>query len=199
MNISVFGSKEQWKELMPGAVEGVTLVTDLNELSPASSAIIVLDDSVKLDWSRFTQPVFINAVNNTLSEMSAGNNIVRFNGWPGFIGKKKWEMAGLPSEAALSVLRILEKEASFVEDQVGFVAPRIISMIINEAFFALEEEVSTRGEIDTAMKLGTNYPFGPFDWCARIGPRQVLELLYKLSTRDRRYHPCHLLAQEAQL
>ena len=48
-------------------------------------------------------------------------------------------------------------------DIPGFISARVVSMIINEAYFALEEEVSSKEEIDTAMKLGTNYPYGPFD------------------------------------
>ena len=43
-------------------------------------------------------------------------------------------------------------------------------MIINEAFLALQEGVSTKEEINTAMKLGTNYPLGPFEWVEKIGP-----------------------------
>jgi 3-hydroxyacyl-CoA dehydrogenase len=42
-------------------------------------------------------------------------------------------------------------------------------MIINEAYFALEDNVSTKAETDIAMKLGTNYPYGPFEWGQLIG------------------------------
>ena len=60
-------------------------------------------------------------------------------------------------------------------------------MIINEAFFALEAGVSTMEEIDVAMKLGTNYPYGPFEWCKKIGLKKVYDLLEKLSKTDDRY------------
>ncbi len=51
-----------------------------------------------------------------------------------------------------------------------------MAMIINEAWHALAEEVSTKNEIDTAMKLGTNYPYGPFEWAEKIGlGRHIIE------------------------
>ena len=70
-------------------------------------------------------------------------------------------------------------------------------MIINEAFFALQENVSSKEEIDTAMKLGTNYPFGPFEWAERIGLKNIFELLTGLSKTQSRYEPAALLKQQA--
>jgi 3-hydroxybutyryl-CoA dehydrogenase len=77
---------------------------------------------------------------------------------------------------------------------VGFVTPRVISMIINEACLALQEGVSTKEEIDTAMKLGTNYPFGPFEWMDRIGQDKIYALLLKLSRHQSRYLPAAYLS-----
>jgi 3-hydroxybutyryl-CoA dehydrogenase len=74
-----------------------------------------------------------------------------------------------------------------VPDEIGFITPRVVSMIINEAFIALKEGVSTKGEIDTAMKLGTNYPYGPFEWAEKIGVEKIKSLLDKLSMQEKRY------------
>lgn len=70
-------------------------------------------------------------------------------------------------------------------------------MIINEAYFTLGENVSGKTEIDTAMKLGTNYPFGPFEWSEIIGKEKIYNLLTKLVTEDRRYDPAPFLIKEA--
>ena len=72
-------------------------------------------------------------------------------------------------------------------------------MIINEAYFAIEEDVASRTDIDLAMKLGTNYPFGPFEWSQRIGIKNVYQLLKAVfeSTQDERYKICSLLEREA--
>ena len=71
-------------------------------------------------------------------------------------------------------------------------------MIINEAFLTVEDQVSTKAEIDTAMKLGTNYPYGPFEWAELIGKNNILALLQKLYTTGTRYRPALLLINEVK-
>ena len=72
-----------------------------------------------------------------------------------------------------------------------------MASIINEAFFALEENVSTEEEIDTAIKLGTPYPFAPFEWGKKIGLHHIYSLLATLSRQQTRYSPSLLLKQAA--
>jgi 3-hydroxybutyryl-CoA dehydrogenase len=45
------------------------------------------------------------------------------------------------------------------------------------------------------MKLGTNYPFGPFEWCEKLGVKTVVTMLEKIynDTKDERYKICPLL------
>ncbi|WP_372654368.1 3-hydroxyacyl-CoA dehydrogenase family protein [Halobacteriovorax sp.] len=84
---------------------------------------------------------------------------------------------------------------------IGFTYPRVISMIINEAYFALEDRMAKPKDIDTAMKFGVNYPLGPFEWAKKIGHRNILcllEELYKV-TGDPRYRPSQKLRLEANL
>jgi 3-hydroxybutyryl-CoA dehydrogenase len=57
----------------------------------------------------------------------------------------------------------------------------------------LGEKVSTKEEIDLAMKLGTNYPWGPFEWAEKIGVENILNLLEKLSQQEERYFPAPAL------
>ena len=80
----------------------------------------------------------------------------------------------------------------------GFVFPRVISMIINEAYFALDEYLATETNIDTAMKFGVNYPLGPFEWADKIGSKNVLYLLEELykATQDGRYLPAKGLKED---
>ena len=94
------------------------------------------------------------------------------------------------------IFTALRKKTGWVPDITGFITPRVVAMIINEAYFALEENVSTKEEIDTAMKLGTNYPYGPFEWGQKIGLKNILDLLNNLSTKEKRYQPASLLIKE---
>jgi hypothetical protein len=76
----------------------------------------------------------------------------------------------------------------------GFIFPRTIVQIINEAYFALEEKVASREDINRAMRFGVNYPKGPFEWShgKELYVRTLLiELLLK--TGDQRYRPSILL------
>jgi 3-hydroxybutyryl-CoA dehydrogenase len=100
-------------------------------------------------------------------------------------------------EASQSFFRDLGKETSIVRDSPGMVLPRILCMLVNEASFALGERIARRGDIDTAMTLGTNYPFGPFEWGKKIGFEQVRAVLEGLRREfgEERYRTAPLLSR----
>ena len=80
-------------------------------------------------------------------------------------------------------------------DSPCFVTSRLIQTLINEAIFCLHEGVSTKEEIDTALKLGMNHPMGPLELADFIGLDVVLsmqEALYK-GFKEPKYRPCSLL------
>ena len=64
------------------------------------------------------------------------------------------------------------------------IAERVILAIANEAFRALGDGVAEEADIDLAMRLGANHPFGPFEWVARAGPHEVVVMLDALSDED---------------
>lgn len=82
-----------------------------------------------------------------------------------------------------------------VGDTPGLVRARLVCCIINEAVTALMERVATPTDIDRAMKLGTNYPFGPLEWADMIGLDTVLGVITGLFTEwgDDRYRPAPML------
>lgn len=93
----------------------------------------------------------------------------------------------------------LGKEIAVVQDRVGMVLPRILCMLINEAAFALTDNVASATDIDTAMKLGTNYPLGPIEWAAQLGIDNVVSVLDALhaDSHEERYRAAPLLRQLA--
>lgn len=83
------------------------------------------------------------------------------------------------------------------QDYPGFAVNRILMPMINEAFYALYEGVASAKDIDTAMKLGTNQPMGPFELADFIGLDTCLAIMDVLHTglSDTKYRPCPLLRQ----
>jgi 3-hydroxybutyryl-CoA dehydrogenase len=90
---------------------------------------------------------------------------------------------------------------TIVPDRVGLIFPRIVSMIINEAAQVYSEQVASKEDIDTAMKLGTNYPFGPLEWADRLGVGLVYNILAALQRDfgEDRYRPHALLKEMVNL
>ena len=77
----------------------------------------------------------------------------------------------------------------------GFISPRTISMLINEALYAQQDELADAESLDIAMKYGVNYPLGLVEWYKKIGPLPILTLLDDLYyvTKDKRYAACPIL------
>lgn len=166
------------------------------EAIPADTeAVFILDETMAAGFpfslAGGETLLFIHDVNRTLDDYPTGLPLVRMNAWPGFFGGPLLELCAKDGvrPKADAFLGTLGWEGSWVPDIPGMIRPRVLSMIINEACFALGESVSTRAEIDTAMKLGTNYPFGPFEWASRIGPDRIHSLLSTLAPQDPRYKP----------
>lgn len=180
------------------------LWTDSLERFLECSASIFID--LDFDGSEFRkkqlvqlQPaiVVVNSVSWVCADLPAG--FIRLNGWPGFTHPEILELAAESDQlpALLSDFAVsCGKTCLKVPDTVGMVRPRILAMIINEAWLALEEEISSATEIDTAMKMGTNYPLGPFEWTDRIGKKEVLTLLQQLAKQNPSFKPSSLLERQ---
>ena len=148
--------------------------------------------------------VFINAPKLSLAELAFYQpeilcNLYGFNGLPTFINREILEVSSLHDDEGLkSLCNDLQTDFEVVKDRVGMVTPRVIFMIINEAFYTVQEGTASREDIDKGMKLGTNYPFGPFEWLEKIGIQNVYETLEAIyeDTKEERYKICPLLKRE---
>jgi len=170
---------------------------EINGLERHRDADLIIDLCFAPDEERIRQlsrwlptPVMINSMAWTIGEI--GQPFVRINAWPGMLEREVHELAIGPGADSLfleGLYRRLGWKYRLVPDVPGMISGRILAMIINEAFFTLEENVSSREEIDIAMRLGTNYPFGPFEWSEKIGLGNIYDLLNKLGATDHRYIP----------
>ncbi len=101
------------------------------------------------------------------------------------------EAAGLLQAAGLTVY--------VIDDTPGLVVTRTVAMLVNGAVDALHKGVASAIDIDTAMRLGTNYPLGPLAWGQRWGPAAVLAVLDAMHAwyGEDRYRPSALLRRIA--
>lgn len=149
-------------------------------------------------------PVLAGVVKTSLQAVykKYGCTLIGCNFLPGFIDMPVTEISLLEDAQKPVLTAIMEQlgwDFELVQDAVGMVTPRVVCMIINEAYMAAETNTASRDDIDVAMKLGTNYPMGPFEWSKKIGIRQVYEVLTAVhtATGNARYIISELLAKEA--
>jgi 3-hydroxybutyryl-CoA dehydrogenase len=191
MNVVILADEDNSNAIkINNPIVNISIVKNIEEFLSQKNIDVffnLTENSCNENYSSIKEPIFVNSVTKTLKQINATENIVRINGWAGFIEKDIWELVGNITPAIENILSILGKKYIVLPDEAGFVSARTIAMVINEAFFAIEDNVSSEQEIDIAMKLGTNYPFGPFEWASKIGLKNIYDLLSTLSKTDERY------------
>ena len=200
--LATASQREEWGKEAPGKVVWIETKEDFLHFPDADVFIDLLFENKaerkEMLAKLLPNLVIINSVTHTLSEINPA--FVRINGWPSFLSSGLVEATCLEENNKLkadAVFALLHKKPEWLPDTPGFVRARVVSMIINEAYLALSEGVSTKAEINTAMKLGTAYPFGPFEWGEKIGLKNIVTLLQKLSLQQARFTPAALLVEEA--
>jgi 3-hydroxybutyryl-CoA dehydrogenase len=88
------------------------------------------------------------------------------------------------------------KKSVVINEFPGFVTSRISALVGNEAFYMLQEGLGTPEEIDKAIKLGLNYPMGPFELVDLVGlDARLNNLKYLHEKLGEKYRPAPLLEQ----
>ncbi|GGX06778.1 3-hydroxyacyl-CoA dehydrogenase [Streptomyces noursei] len=102
---------------------------------------------------------------------------------------------------AVGLFQALGKQVSVIDDVPGMIVARTVAMIVDFAVDAAARGVATPEDIDTAMRLGVNYPGGPMEWVDRLGARWVSTLLDSLHRQNAggRYVPSRALRRRADL
>ena len=96
---------------------------------------------------------------------------------------------------ALEFARQLGKVPILTTDRTGFIVNRLLVPYLLDAIRALEEGVGTIEDIDQGMKLGCNYPMGPFTLLDLVGidtTYYIAEILFA-EYREKRFAPPPLM------
>ena len=107
------------------------------------------------------------------------------------------EVSAAQREVVARTLAGCSLQAIELRDVPGLMTGRTVSMLINEACDAVYQGVCDEQAADVAMKLGTNYPAGPFEWLALLGAEYTVTMLNNLyaACRSERYRVSPLLQQ----
>ncbi len=211
MNVFIFGPEhtlQEWRSVEIPEPSAINLIYS-TEKTPGNPWLKVPDaifylfpeqDSTILDWLE-TSGAPICIVNNVIhTSLDLRPKMIRINAWTGFLSGTITELAaplGVETKDIDELMNLMGRKSEWVPDQVGMISPRVLACIINEAFYAIEDQVSSETEIDVAMKMGTNYPLGPVEWGKKIGLALIYQLLNELSITSKRYTPSSLLKKEA--
>lgn len=126
------------------------------------------------------KPLLIHSPVRTLTNLQVTGNVARFCGWNTFLRRSVWDIAVADntshSEWVKELMHLLDRKCIIVKDSSGLVSARIVTAMLYEASKTFASGVSTMSEIDLAMQLGTNYPYGPLEWMHKIGIEQVQSL-----------------------
>ncbi|MFY7899816.1 MAG: 3-hydroxyacyl-CoA dehydrogenase family protein [Chitinophagaceae bacterium] len=200
MHIAIIATEAQKEILLLKPIPALTQISWVNKFTTILAdayVCLLLDENVFTINSISNKPILVHSLTTLSKELP--NNCIRINAWNTFLEKDTIEMSFDTSmnEVVKQIASALGWKYIACADTYGLMGARIISMIINEAYFALSENISTQKEIDLAMRLGTNYPYGPFEWGQKIGLQYVANLLIKMSTENSIYIPSKALIAAA--
>ncbi|WOX23202.1 3-hydroxyacyl-CoA dehydrogenase [Streptomyces solicathayae] len=109
------------------------------------------------------------------------------------------DTSGETLREAIGLFQALGKKVSVIADVPGMIVARTVAMLIDLATDAVAKGVASAEDVDTAMRLGVNYPLGPVEWGRRLGAGWAHELLEELDKRTpgSRYAPSLALYRKA--
>ena len=92
-------------------------------------------------------------------------------------------------------------DATLITESTGFVAQRVVAMVINLGCDIAMQGIASPEDIDNAVKLGLGYPYGPISWGDELGAQRILLILERIYglTGDPRYRPSPWLQRRAKL
>ncbi len=122
------------------------------------------------------------------------------------IGKHRTLMPSLITkteyrQAAHSIFNLDGGMVSMIAESIGFVAQRVLAMVINLGCDIAQQNIATVDDINAAVRLGLGYPFGPIEWGDHLGREKILLILNRISTLtyDPRYRPSPWLQRRVAL
>jgi 3-hydroxybutyryl-CoA dehydrogenase len=195
-------------------LNNLTIVNDINKIDADSDLVIEAifeneEAKVKL-FNELDKVININCIFASNTSSISITKLSKFNRPDKFIGMHF--MNPVPMMKLVEIIKgystsedtyskiynlcsQIGKEPVTVNDYPGFISNRILMPLINEAIYALYENVASAEDIDKVMKLGMNHPMGPLQLADFIGLDVCLDIINVIQEgfQDSKYRPCPLL------
>ena len=195
-----FDSKTVWLAPMP-----TTVMNEITDLIDSLGAKVSTADKPGPDDLIIVSPVGGDV---SLTAAAHGLDATRCVGVDGVFGLKSrrtvMRSPATRQDFATSAHGLFSsdgKPATLVNDSAGFVAQRVIALMVNIGCSIAQQGIASPGDIDKAVKLGLGYPRGPLEWGDAVGPKMILEILENIQAAygDTRYRPSPWLKRRALL
>ena len=170
-----------------------------------TAAGVVFSHAPSSDWSGLSTPTLQLRQTDGRTASSLGAHVAVFD--LAFAPESSRVLAWAPSVRASAAcateaqawLSALGYQPQQVADQSALVVARTVAMLINEAADAVQQGVCTVDGANQAMKLGVNYPAGPFEWLSAWSAQGVINVLNALDDQygGERYRVSPWLRQQA--
>ena len=212
MKIAVIGSGRKLSS-MKNKLQSVEGVSYLQDTDTKSHYDLIID--LDFDDDNFHREEYYNSLSTGTLLVSAnmsviedslyenkGINVFGMCTFPYLLERNSLELSNPYNFSTQEIEKFASilgyEQIEWVQSRVGFITPRVLCMIINEAYYTVQEGTANKEDINTAMKLGTNYPKGPFEFLDLFGIDLVYDQLLTLyhDTQEERYKICSLLKQE---
>ncbi|MBV9271111.1 MAG: hypothetical protein JO165_08455, partial [Candidatus Eremiobacteraeota bacterium] len=188
VNVRTFSFEEESVEDLAGA----TVVIDVGDGATDRTDFIVQVDEVCPSETIIFVDAYATDVEALADRVEHPERIVGYGVLASLSGQRFIEIVDLVQsnddtlEMAQELFAAMGKGVVLVGTAPGLYLGRTVGSIVNEAVYVVEERVATPDDVDTAMKLGTNYPKGPIEWGREIGGDRIRRILDRLAESEGR-------------
>ena len=167
--------------------QAATIVFDVGDGSNDRSAIVAELDTLLGEETILFVDAYASDLDACASKMRHPERLVGYGILGSLEGQRVVEIVDTQSvsDDALGLAEeffgVLGKGVVLVENVPGLFLGRAVASVVNEAAIAVQEGVASPEDVDTAMRLGANYPIGPIAWGREIGGARLMRILKRLA------------------